>query len=294
MKLTCDRVREVLWPLDRPRSHLPEEEAARTHLAACDDCRAFFLRDAKLAGMLRRIGDGLAVPASNRLRAAVAEALAGSRADELTPPAEATADAPTVVPLPPARGKRWKMTGLRAEIAAAAAAVVLLGGGLLLADRYQGSGDPDRFAADYVRTAVVQVERPGLDPEAVKGFYEEAMGRPIVPVALDDAPVTRATVCDLAGDLGSMIEYDLAGIRLVHYRIPVEGESSDTRPRDVAVDARRGVQVAHWADTEFENALVSDAPADYLRWLAESRFRGPVEVTNYGSPASRSWRQVSN
>ncbi len=75
MKLHCERVREVLWPLDRPRSHHPEEEAARVHLSTCDDCRTFFLRDALLASILRRIGAGLEVPAPGRLSVAVAESL---------------------------------------------------------------------------------------------------------------------------------------------------------------------------------------------------------------------------
>lgn len=61
MESTCDRVREVLWPLDRPRRHVPEEEAARDHLTRCDDCRAFFLRDAEISRILCRIADGLEI-----------------------------------------------------------------------------------------------------------------------------------------------------------------------------------------------------------------------------------------
>jgi hypothetical protein len=89
-----------------------------------------------------------------------------------------------------------------------------------------------------------------------------------------------------------MIEYDLAGTRLVHYRVPLEHGGERRELIDVTVASRRGVQVAHWADSDFEHALVSEAPAAYLAWLAESRFsRGP-SVTNYGSPASRSWRRI--
>jgi len=76
MGLTCERVREVLWPLDRPRRHVPEEEAARDHLTRCDDCRAFFLRDAEVSRMLRRIGVGLEIEPTSGLRVSVARALA--------------------------------------------------------------------------------------------------------------------------------------------------------------------------------------------------------------------------
>jgi len=76
MGLTCERVREVLWPLDRPRRHVPEEEAARNHLARCHDCRVFFLVDAEISRILCRIADGLEIEPSQGLRGSVANALA--------------------------------------------------------------------------------------------------------------------------------------------------------------------------------------------------------------------------
>ena len=36
-------------------------------------------------------------------------------------------------------------------------------------------------------------------------------------------------------------------------------------PIDVTVASRRGVQVAHWADSDFEHALVSEAPGPDAR-----------------------------
>jgi len=288
MHLNCERVREVLWPLDRPRNHVPEEEAARDHLTRCDGCRGFFMRDAEIARLLRRLGDGLAVAPTPDLRLTVARALA-----EQLPMVSPGAAGLDVVELPSPESRRW-LSGRRAELAAAAIAVLLMGGGQLLASRYDGGPDTGRFTADFVRTAAVDFDHPGLDVRQIGGFYEKELGRNIVPVALHEAPLTRATVCDLRGDLGSMIEYDIGGTRLVHYRIPLDpGRSgSPEAGAPVSVDSKRGVQVAHWTDGDFEHALVSRAPGDYLAWLAENRFSGPPSVTNYGSPASRSWRRV--
>lgn len=294
MKLTCERTREVLWPLDRPRNHLPEEEAARSHLTGCRECRAFFLRDAELAQLLHRVGEGIAVAPTPGLRMAVAEALASQRwLDAVFDVEESSAGSPPadLVELAPEKN-RQRFRGWRAKLAAAAAAVLLLGGGHVLADRYDAGSYSDRFAADYVRTAAVDFDQSGLDVSQIGQFYEREIGRVIVPVVLYEAPVTRATVCDLRGDRGSMIEYDLEGTRLVHYRIPLERGGGRMEPLDVTVASRRGVQVAHWTDSAFEHALVSEAPAGYLKWLAEKRFAVPVAVTNYGSPASRSWRRV--
>lgn len=289
MDLTCERVREVLWPLDRPRSHVPEEEAARDHLSACDGCRAFFLRDAEIASMLHRLGEGMEIRPTPGLRLSVAKALAETR--QVNAPRDSAA-----VPLEiPAERRQPSFRGRRAELAAAALAVLLLGGGQLLASRFDGGPDTARFSADFVRTAAVDFGQSGLDVRQIGGFYERELGRNIVPVALHGAPVTRATVCDLRGDLGSMIEYDLGGTRLVHYRIPLDTSRSDSPEVEapVSVDSKRGVQVAHWTDGEFEHALVSRARGDYLVWLAQNRFSLPPSVTNYGSPASRSWRWIA-
>lgn len=286
MKLSCERVREVLWPLDRPRRHVPDEEYARDHLTRCDACRGFFLRDAEVARLLRRIGEGIAVTPTPGLRMAVARALAEPRGSAGVP------DGPAAVIEVPVRRRRF--TGWRAEVSAVAIGLLLFAGGQVIASRYGGGPDAGRFAADYVRTAAVDFAQPGLEIRQIADFYERQLGRHIEPVALHQAPVTRATVCDLRGDLGSMIEYDLGGTRLVHYRIPLD--SSRGRPPGsggVRIDSRSGVQVAHWTDGEFEQALVSEASADYLRWLAENRFSRTPRVTNYGSPASRSWRRVA-
>jgi hypothetical protein len=239
--------------------------------------------------MLRRLGEGMEIRPNPGLRLSVARAL-----DE-TRQVNVSLDSAAVLLEIPAEERRPRFRGRRAELAAAAIAVLLLGGGQLLASRFDGGPDTARFSADFVRTAAVDFDHPGLDVRQVGGFYERELGRNIVPVALHEAPVTRATVCDLRGDLGSMIEYDLGGTRLVHYRIPRDSGRSGAPLAESAavVNSKGGVQVVHWTDGEFEHALVSRAPGDYLAWLAESRFSRPPSVTNYGSPASRSWRRIA-
>ncbi len=222
MELRCERVREILWPLDRPRSHVPDEEAARDHLTRCDDCRAFFLRDAEVSRLLHRLGEGMEIEPTPGLRLSVARSLAVTHRLGVAGDRGAAVIEIPVAERPPG------FRGGRAELVAAAAALLLLLGGQFLASRYGVSPDTSRFTADFVRTAAVDFDRPGLDVRQIGGFYERELGRNIVPVALDEAPVTRATVCDLSGDLGSMIEYDLGGTRLVHYRIPLDASRVDS------------------------------------------------------------------
>jgi hypothetical protein len=278
MMLSCERVRAVLWPLDRPRNHLPEEEAARNHLATCGGCRAFFLRDAELSRILKRIGEGVAVSPSLGLHVSVARALAshgGTALGALDPDWLGGGSTEKLKSVDRSSWRRF-LGGWRADVAAAAAAILLLGGGQLLAERYEAAaGDHEKFAADYVRSETRQAVGPGLEPIVVARFYEKEMGRPIRPVALGPAPVTRAAVCDLEGESGSMIEYDLAGKRLVHYRIPLDQSSADAEPSPVEIVSLRGVQVARWVDGVFENALVADVPSGHLAWLAETRFIHP-------------------
>ena len=66
--LSCEDARRALWPLDRPREFVADEEDARVHLKACDACRSFFSADAKLRGILSRYGGGAKAPESLRTR----------------------------------------------------------------------------------------------------------------------------------------------------------------------------------------------------------------------------------
>jgi anti-sigma factor RsiW len=158
------------------------------------------------------------------------------------------------------------------ELGAAAAAVTILVGGYFIAQSFSARYGPDKFAEDFRRAAVTQVVLPGLDAETVARFYQRELGQRIVPVALEEAQLTRATVCDLEGRRGSMVEYDLAGIRLAHYRIP---DSSGTAPAgserfQVASDG--GLNVARWHDGRYEHALVAEIPARQLARIAEEKF----------------------
>jgi hypothetical protein len=94
----------------------------------------------------------------------------------------------------------------------------------------------------------------------------------ITPVRLEEAEITRATVCVLDGENASMVEYEIGGVRLAHYRIPHDGRVAPQAAIRVELFSESGVQVARWHDGQFENALVAELPAERLARLAEERF----------------------
>ena len=72
--LNCEAVRKTLWPLAQPRAYSEEDEAARTHLGHCAECREFFARDAALVRAVSTHGAGARAP--ERLRKRIGEAIA--------------------------------------------------------------------------------------------------------------------------------------------------------------------------------------------------------------------------
>ncbi|MFQ5746924.1 MAG: hypothetical protein ACE5HF_06850 [Gemmatimonadota bacterium] len=256
MTLSCARARELLWPLNRPRGHVPEEEEAKAHVAGCDACRAFFQRDAELDRLLAR--QRLAAQAPAELRERLFDALARER----------TSRPVTVSPARPRRRPGWAAA---AAIAVLAAGLVFLRGG---PDRIEGGR---KFANDYVRATMDDMEVASLDSATIARFYMQELGHSVVPVRLAGAPMVKASVCLVNGERGSMIEYDLGGSRLAHYRIPADASGDGADRTDPVFSSELGLQVVRWFDGEFENALVSDVSGDRLAGLLDA-FRGPASA----------------
>ncbi len=245
---TCDVVRELLWPLDRPRPLVAGEEEARAHLAGCVSCQAFFRRDRAIGDALRRRGPAVPTPSDVRERAL--EALARER--------------PAVRPgrhrrLWPSRSAGW-----------AAAAAVLASIALGLFGPRAGAREA-LFVEDFLSRAVEAdaVERP--DRAAISAFFMRELGVQVAPVTLDEAELNRAMICLIKGKRAAMVEYEFAGRIVAHYRVPA-GQAVGATPRDVRTASEAGVQVVRWSDDRFEHALVSDLPAGELESLARRRF----------------------
>jgi len=255
MTLSCEQVRELLWPLNRPRGHVPQEEEARTHLAGCEPCRTFFKRDAELDRLLAR--QRLAAQAPPELRERLFDALARERTSRPVAPVALAAARPR-------RRPGWVAT----------AAVAVLVASLVLVRAGSDEGRAGRkFANDYVRATMDDVEVASLDSATIVRFYMQELGRNVVPVRLAGVPVVKASVCLVNGERGSMIEYDLEGSRLAHYRIPMDAATPGGEG-DLEFSSELGVQIVRWFDGEFENALVADVPGDRLAGLVEE-FKSP-------------------
>ncbi|MFQ5889480.1 MAG: hypothetical protein ACE5JR_05455 [Gemmatimonadota bacterium] len=254
MNMTCDEAREVLWPLDQPRGFEPREEEARVHLAGCVSCRHFFERDALLTRALRSVS--LSVQAPPEFRERLYDALARERT--IIASGEGARPGRSLSRRFPASSR----------VAAAAAVALLAGAAFWLRAGADGRLGAAKYADDYVRMAVQEVAVPAsLDSGTLATFYMRELGRRIVPVRLADAEVKRAIICQIDGRRGAMIEYDLAGSRLAHYRLPMS-RGRDGERTDLEVTSEMGVQVARWSDGEYEHALVSEMAQTALTDLA--------------------------
>lgn len=252
---------EILWPLDQPREHTPEVEEALRLLEEDQGVRDFFRRDAALAQRLARTDVSEEAPSAlkERIVAAVGEPVQSVEvvSDERFAP-DSTFGKP---------GWRHAM--------AVAAAITLLALGTILSSVVNGKFaiEDEYFVADFVRTASSQPITPdegALSDPFVERFYERELGVPIRPVRFENAVITRAVVCVIEGERGSMVEYDLEGTRLAYYRIP---DSVDRfKPVDLKVTSEGGYRVARWRDGDFTHALVADIPGREMRDLAIEEF----------------------
>ncbi|MGH7539897.1 MAG: hypothetical protein ACRELC_02755 [Gemmatimonadota bacterium] len=247
----CDRVRELLWPLDAPRAWVEGEEGARAHLEACPECQAFFERDAVIGRILR--GERVLQPAPRELRERVFDALARERA-------MGTGARPDARP-------RAVWTGRRAAGAAAVAAVVALG--LFLLPRAGDSGSA--FARDYLSRVVEQRRVDVADSVEISDFFLHEFGQRIEPRRVAAAEMARAMICLIEGRRAATVEYVLGGHTVAHYRIPLAA-GAGRRIVGVQTEADGGVRAVRWSDDRFEHALVSDLPASELERIARTRF----------------------
>ncbi len=255
--LTCDQVREILWPLDRPREHSEHEETARAHLRECEACQGFFERDAVVSKLLDR--HGIAAPAPGPMRERVFDALARERALFGGPRRS------------PRRSPRRRWTRARGLVVTAAAAALLgVSAAALWTARERGSDGVD-YVHDFMSRAVEAdvVESP--EPDEVSRFFLRELGISVTPVTVADAKMSRAMVCLIKGRRAAMVEYEMDGTTVAHYWLPADGHLIG-RGQELRTASEQGVQVARWTDERFEHALVSDLPEAELEQLARGLF----------------------
>lgn len=249
----CEKVREILWPLDSPREWRDGETAARRHLETCEACAEFFRRDAAVGRMLRRAE--LEESAPGTLREKVFDALARERTLGSTGRRE------------PSDKSVWFRR--RSWFGAAAAIVVAVFAGLVWStvDRADVTSV---YVDDYMSRAVGEDVLETGQPESVSKFFMRELGVKVLPVAAEEARISRAMVCLIKGERAAMVEYEVDGMKVAHYRLPLDGPRST--PTAVRADSERGVQIVRWTDGSFEHALVSELPKDRLTRLVATHF----------------------
>ena len=248
----CDRIREILWPLDRPREVVEGEAEARAHLEECDDCRAFFERDAMISEVLRARGVAESAPPDVRER--VFDALAQERMWGGSRPGRRT------------RSRRFVVHALPW-----AASVVAAVGGLALGLSRPPPRTDGAFAQDFLSRAVQADAMAMPEAQDVSAFFRRELGVPITPIVLKDASMSQAMICLIDGQRAAMVEYEIDGYTLAHYQVPLAA-GGEVDPGAQGLTDEDGVCVYRWSDGRFQHALVSDMPGDRLQAIAEARF----------------------
>lgn len=256
MKPRCEQALEAIWIAglsgvgETPEaSDEPEVVEARRHLAECPPCREFLRRDAVLAARLRDLRLCGATPCPEHVRKSVARELEEKGAD--------------VGIIHRIRNRRWPAWAEGA--AAAVAATVLIAAGLTLS-RQLAAGLPDEaFVEDFRRTALPEIVRPNVSHEEVTAFYRSQFGAD-GPALMLDAPVTKVALCNLDGRLGALVEYDMAGERVVFYQVPRSEEGG--RIGDMRTEVEGDLTVVRWVDTSYDYALVGALPGEELARIA--------------------------
>ncbi|MFW6088736.1 MAG: hypothetical protein ACODAB_03215 [Gemmatimonadota bacterium] len=262
MKPRCEQALEAIWiaglsgVTETPEaSDEPGVVEARRHVAECPPCRQFLRRDAVLAARLRDLRLCGATPCPERVRGLVER--------ELEWPGSAVEGGGEPGIIDRIRQRRWPAW---AEVAAAAAAAtVLIATGLTLS-RQLDAGLPDQaFVEDFRRTALPEIVRPNVTHEEVVAFYRSQFGAD-GPALMLDAPVTKVAVCNLDGRLGALVEYDVAGERIVFYQVPRPEEGG--RIGDMRTEVEGELTVVRWVDTSYDYALVGSLPGEDLARIA--------------------------
>ncbi|MCG8468586.1 MAG: hypothetical protein MJB57_10330 [Gemmatimonadetes bacterium] len=239
----CDETRELLWPLGGPEEVGEREAEARAHLEGCEACRAFFRRDEALGSALQL---DVSAPVSDELKERVARML-----DQ-----EAT-----VIPLSTARrGSRRLGPWL-----AAAAALVIVVVGILRSGTDMDAVYADAYRERHVHMAVLD----GPTGDQAYEFFMQELGTEMMPAVMGDAPVRRARICKIGDHSSAVVDYEMDGHTVAHYRLPAGAASAPSR---VHVETDDGVCVVRWSDDRYDHALVADMPEQELLAVAEQQF----------------------
>lgn len=275
MREQCERALEIVWEArDAEGPDTPEVIEARRHLATCPPCRAYLRRDDVLAARLREIKLSPATPCPESVRAHVARDMenedavsaaleSGAAAEPVT--SDGIVDTLKDSLIDRLQGRRHHWPPWVEGAIAAVAASILIGGGLILSQRLEAGLPDEVFVEDFERTALPEIVRQPVSHEDVQAFHQAHFGTD-GPAMMLDMPVTKVGLCKLDGRMGTMVEYDWAGERLVYYQVPRDGAGPNG---DMRAAQEGELNMARWADSEYDYALVSSMPGEDLMELVD-------------------------
>lgn len=253
--MRCEEARTFLVPADEPRIADRDVLRAIEHAERCSKCAAWIQLDRRMAQLIRETFPR--DPAPQEVRERVYSALARERAGA------------------PAGVRRWRRRGPRASLAvlSLAAALTLVAIATLEIVRPGGARQPGTvFVEDYLRKMVETEEIVSSDPTAVAAFLTRELGVPIRPPVVPGAELKAAEICLVGGRRGALLKYTMGGRELSYYAVRGEGRLAGPKPSVQTVEfaSAKALRLVLWSDGEFDHAVLSDLPPDYLLTFAHA------------------------
>jgi anti-sigma factor RsiW len=222
---------------------------AHEHLTGCAACQQF-VRDMRALGdAVRRVAPREQAPAEVRdgLFTAIARARAGTSASRRLP-----------VPA-------WPLI---------AAAVVLFAlGGAFTVDRLVrgASIDPIPLLVEDHARALSDAQIVSADPTAITRWLAGQVHFAMYVPALPGARFRGARLCILDGRRGAVVEYEVNGVAVSYFVVPVETDAMDAAgPAQFDRAARAGYRVVSWREPGLLHVMVGNLSDSRLATLAKA------------------------
>jgi anti-sigma factor RsiW len=241
--MSCNHVRQQLWPDPHAAASAPEAMAALAHYRGCVACQRFFALDGDIGRRLLSLRECARAPATLHRR--IERAIAAERSVRRRP--------------------RVRWLGPAGLVAAAAVAVAVIG---------------LPRSSPWLAQPVAQEARLGLtaasgsftntDAGVLASWLQERMGYSVDIPDIAGARVVGARVATIGEGQGAVVVYEYSGTRLTYIALPtIDGRGTQLRAGMVTSAAADGYEIALWTENGALRAVAAPLSRSTLIGVAE-------------------------
>ena len=250
MTTSCGHARRVCWPETGPQLASAEVVEARQHTDSCVACQCFMRDMAALAALAARSASTPQERAPDDFRERLFAAAAAASRGERAP---------------------WRWQRVIGPIVAAA--VLVVAGIVGMTVRYEGTSrspaDPLTLLATEHQESLGESPLVSSDMAEVARWLERRVDFPVFIPELPQARLRGARVSMLDGRRGAVLRYDVTGVTMSYFIMPLSPESVRRDEPVVFVHASvGGVHIVTWHEDGLLHAMVGTSSATRLEQLA--------------------------